>query len=134
DAPPGSGKDAKLVPVVERITAKVEAMAGASGSELSRGGMLTKIEAGKIATTAGTHMVIAPGRLAPPPQAGPHRAPSHLVLTPTPVPALVPGRPPTRSPRARSGSPARSSRRARCTSMPAQSQRCAAAAACFQPA
>ena len=36
-------------------------MAGASGSALSRGGMRTKIEAAKIATTAGTHMVIAPG-------------------------------------------------------------------------
>ena len=37
-------------------------MAGASGSELSRGGMVTKIEAGKIATNAGTHMVIASGQ------------------------------------------------------------------------
>ena len=61
DAPPGAGREAKLVPLVERITPEIEAMAGASGSELSRGGMLTKIEAGKIATTAGTHMVIASG-------------------------------------------------------------------------
>jgi glutamate 5-kinase len=38
-------------------------MAGAAGSELSRGGMQTKIEAGKIATRAGTHMVIASGRV-----------------------------------------------------------------------
>ena len=38
-------------------------MAGAAASELSRGGMRTKIEAGKIATTAGTHMVIASGRV-----------------------------------------------------------------------
>ena len=37
-------------------------MAGAAGSDLSRGGMQTKIEAGKIATTAGAHMVIAPGK------------------------------------------------------------------------
>jgi glutamate 5-kinase len=36
-------------------------MAGAAGSELSRGGMQTKIEAGRIATNAGTHMVIASG-------------------------------------------------------------------------
>src|SRR6185312_1263113 len=50
-----------LVLLIPRITAEIEAMAGASGSELSRGGMLTKIEAGKIATTAGTHMVIASG-------------------------------------------------------------------------
>ena len=51
------------IAVVPRITPEIEAMAGASGSELSRGGMVTKIEAGKIATTAGTHMVIASGRV-----------------------------------------------------------------------
>src|SRR5258705_2856552 len=51
DAPPGDGRDAKLIPLVPRITAEIEAMAGASGSELSRGGMQTKIEAAKIATT-----------------------------------------------------------------------------------
>jgi glutamate 5-kinase len=63
DAPPGGKRDAAFVPLVPRITAEIEAMAGASGSELSRGGMVTKIEAGKIATTAGTHMVIASGRI-----------------------------------------------------------------------
>ena len=41
------------MPLVERITPAIEAMAGAAGSELSRGGMQTKIEAGKIATTGG---------------------------------------------------------------------------------
>ncbi|MGH6770514.1 MAG: glutamate 5-kinase [Xanthobacteraceae bacterium] len=66
DAPPGSKKDAKRIPLVPRITPEVEAMAGAAGSELSRGGMQTKIEAGKIATQAGTHMVIATGRIAHP--------------------------------------------------------------------
>src|SRR5205085_9872274 len=63
DAPPGRGTAAKLIPVVERITAEIEAMAGAAPSELSRGGMQTKIEAAKIATTAGTHMVIASGKI-----------------------------------------------------------------------
>ncbi len=63
DRPPGGADGAKLVPVVARITPEIEAMAGASGSELARGGMLTKIEAGKIATTAGTHMVITSGRI-----------------------------------------------------------------------
>src|SRR2546423_4451393 len=66
DAPPGTSRDAKLVPLVERITPAIEAMAGAAGSELSRGGMQTKIEAGKIATSGGTHMVIASGRVAHP--------------------------------------------------------------------
>jgi len=63
DKPPGENGGAKLVPVVSRITPDIEAMAGASGSELARGGMLTKIEAGKIVTTAGTHMVITSGRV-----------------------------------------------------------------------
>ena len=69
DAPPAGNAAAKLIPLVERITPEIEAMAGAAGSELSRGGMQTKIEAGKIATTGGTHMVIASGRIAHPLQA-----------------------------------------------------------------
>jgi len=63
DAPPQNGANANLIPLVERITPEIESMAGASGSELSRGGMTTKIEAGKIATTGGIHMVIASGRI-----------------------------------------------------------------------
>ncbi len=63
DAPPGKNAKAKRIPQVARITPEIEAMAGAAGSELSRGGMQTKIEAGKIATQAGTHMVIASGRI-----------------------------------------------------------------------
>jgi glutamate 5-kinase len=66
DAPPAGNAAASLVPLVERITPAIEAMAGAAGSELSRGGMVTKIEAGKIATTGGTHMVIASGRVTHP--------------------------------------------------------------------
>ncbi len=62
DAPPGSGTKSNLIPVIPRITPEIEAMAGAAGSELSRGGMKTKIEAAKIATLAGSHMVIASGR------------------------------------------------------------------------
>ncbi|CAL8980078.1 Glutamate 5-kinase [Rhodoplanes serenus] len=62
-APPGADPSARLIPVVECITPEIEAMAGDSASELSKGGMRTKIEAGKIATTAGTHMVIASGRI-----------------------------------------------------------------------
>jgi glutamate 5-kinase len=63
DAPPGSNAGAKLVPLVERITPQIEAMAGVAASETSRGGMITKIEAAKIATTGGTHLVIASGRI-----------------------------------------------------------------------
>lgn len=66
DAPPADNSAAKLIPLVERITPAIEAVAGAAGSHLSRGGMLTKIEAAKIATQGGTHMVIASGRVANP--------------------------------------------------------------------
>ena len=37
------------------------AMAGDSGSELGTGGMITKLQAGRIATDAGCDMVIASG-------------------------------------------------------------------------
>ena len=63
NAPPANDPNAKLIPLVPRITAEIEAMAGGAASELSRGGMRTKIEAAKIATTGGTHMIIADGRV-----------------------------------------------------------------------
>src|SRR6516162_1951287 len=69
DAPPDSHANARHIACVPRITPQIEAMAGAAGSELSRGGMLTKIEAGRIATNAGTHMVIASGVVEHPLQA-----------------------------------------------------------------
>ena len=81
-APPGSHADARLIPVVQRITYEIEAMAGDAGSELSRGGMKTKIEAAKIATSAGTHMVIASGRKLHPLQAIVEGAPCTWFLTP----------------------------------------------------
>lgn len=65
-APPKDDPLAKLIPVVPRISAEIEAMAGGAASELSRGGMRTKIEAAKIATTGGAHMVIADGRVSNP--------------------------------------------------------------------
>jgi glutamate 5-kinase len=68
-APPNVDPKAKLIPVVESVTADIEAMAGVAASELSRGGMTTKIEAAKIATTAGTHMLIANGKIEHPLQA-----------------------------------------------------------------
>jgi glutamate 5-kinase len=62
-APPAQDPTATLIPVVPRIDGTIEAMAGGAASELSRGGMRTKIEAGKIAAAGGTHMVIADGRV-----------------------------------------------------------------------
>jgi glutamate 5-kinase len=82
DKPPAHNSDAKLIPVVARITPDIEAMAGASGSELSRGGMVTKIEAGKIATTAGVHMVIGSGHVMNPLRAIIDGGPCTWFLTP----------------------------------------------------
>jgi glutamate 5-kinase len=82
DKPPVAGSGAKLVPLVERITPEIEAMAGISASDTARGGMVTKIEAGKIATTAGTQMVIASGRVAHPLKRIADGAPCTWFLTP----------------------------------------------------
>jgi len=60
-APPTHDPGAKFIPVVERITPEIEAMAGAAASEFSRGGMRTKLDAGKIATAAGAAMIITAG-------------------------------------------------------------------------
>ena len=62
-APPDKDPTAIFIPKVSHITAEIEAMAGDVGSELSRGGMRTKIEAAKIATAGGAHLVIASGRV-----------------------------------------------------------------------
>ncbi len=60
-ASPAIDPDAKHLAEVAAITPEIEAMAGGAASELSRGGMRTKIEAGKIATHAGTAMIITLG-------------------------------------------------------------------------
>jgi len=62
-APPGSSADARRLDEVRDITPEIEAMAGDVGSELSRGGMVTKIEAAKIAVAGGTDMIIASGKV-----------------------------------------------------------------------
>ena len=65
-APPADNPDAEFVAEVHTIDATIEAMAGSAGTELSRGGMQTKVEAAKIATAAGATMIIASGkRLSP---------------------------------------------------------------------
>jgi glutamate 5-kinase len=61
-APPAKDPSATLIPVIPRITAEIEAMAGGAASEFSRGGMSTKIEAAKIAVAGGVHMLIANGK------------------------------------------------------------------------
>lgn len=61
-APPHLDPNARFLDTIAEITPEIEAMAGGAASELSRGGMRTKIDAGKIATTAGCAMIIASGK------------------------------------------------------------------------
>jgi glutamate 5-kinase len=61
-APPHLNPEARFLDVIPAITPEIEAMAGGAASELSRGGMRTKIDAGKIATSAGCAMIIASGK------------------------------------------------------------------------
>ena len=62
-APPGCGIEGRLMTEVRQITPEIEAMAGSAGSELSRGGMVTKIQAAKIALASGSNMVITSGKI-----------------------------------------------------------------------
>jgi glutamate 5-kinase len=82
-APPGSSASARLIPEVRQITPEIEAMAGGAGTELSRGGMVTKIEAGKIALASGTHMVITSGTVEHPLRALGEGAPCTWLLAPS---------------------------------------------------
>lgn len=60
-ANPKLKSDAKHLDYVEKITPEIEAMAGDAASSLSKGGMITKIMAAKVATEGGCAMAIALG-------------------------------------------------------------------------
>jgi len=61
-ADPCRTPDARLIPQVERIDAEIEHLAGDTPSKLGTGGMVTKIEAARLATASGVTVVIADGR------------------------------------------------------------------------
>ena len=60
-APPAKDPTAKRIEVVHEITPEILGMAGDAGTELSKGGMVTKLEAARIALGAGTDMIITEG-------------------------------------------------------------------------
>ena len=60
-ANPQTHPDAVVVPEVVEITPEIEASAGGVGSARGTGGMATKIQAAKAATSSGIHLVIASG-------------------------------------------------------------------------
>ena len=60
-ADPRKNPDAKLVSLAQAGDEKLEAMAGGAGSQIGRGGMITKVLAAKRAARSGAHTVIASG-------------------------------------------------------------------------
>jgi len=61
-ADPRRDENARFIPEVRELTAEIEAMAGDPGSALGSGGMVTKLQAARIALAAGCRMAIAPGK------------------------------------------------------------------------
>jgi glutamate 5-kinase len=61
-ADPRLDDSASFIEEVTEITPEVEAMAGAANPEMGQGGMVTKLQAGRIALQGGAHMAIADGR------------------------------------------------------------------------
>lgn len=60
-ANPRTNPDAEFIAEVRAITPEIEAYAGGAGSQAGTGGMITKLQAAKIALGAGCHMAIARG-------------------------------------------------------------------------
>lgn len=61
-ADPRRDPDARLIERVERIDEAIEAAAAGGAGARGTGGMTTKVQAARIATGSGTHVVIADGR------------------------------------------------------------------------
>lgn len=62
DANPAENKDAKIIPVVEKIERSLFEIAGGEGSKLGTGGMYTKLTAAQIATEVGIDTIIMNGK------------------------------------------------------------------------
>lgn len=61
-ANPRTDPSARFLPEVRELTSEIEAMAGDPGSAMGSGGMVTKLQAARIALAAGCRMAIAPGK------------------------------------------------------------------------
>lgn len=61
-ADPREDPKAQLVPVVKKIDASIKRLCSDTSSGVGTGGMITKIEAAKLATSSGVHVVIAAGK------------------------------------------------------------------------
>ena len=61
-ADPTSSDDARLIETVDVIDEDIEGAAAGTAGRRGTGGMRTKVEAARIATQSGTHVIIADGR------------------------------------------------------------------------
>jgi len=61
-ADPHRNPEAHLIPLVERVDSEIERLAAGTTSSLAIGGMVTKIEAAKLATASGVTVIVADGR------------------------------------------------------------------------
>ncbi len=61
-ADPRLQADARLIPIVEKIDENIERLASGTTSQTAVGGMITKIEAARLATASGVNVVIADGK------------------------------------------------------------------------
>lgn len=61
DSNPAENKNAKLIPVINKITDDIISRAGGSGTRRGTGGMKTKLNAAEIAGEAGIDMIITNG-------------------------------------------------------------------------
>ena len=84
-ANPQKDPDAVHIPQVNRIDARIRAMADAgSASGMGSGGMISKLEAARIATSAGAHLAILSGKVDDPLQAFDRGARSTIFLATRP--------------------------------------------------
>jgi glutamate 5-kinase len=66
NADPRLHKEARIVEEVRDVSDDIMAMAGEARTDVGRGGMITKLMAGRIAMGAGCNMVIAQGQISRP--------------------------------------------------------------------
>ena len=59
---PNQNNAATHLPQIDHITDDIMAMAGTANAQYASGGMVTKLEAARISTAAGCHMIICDGR------------------------------------------------------------------------
>lgn len=61
DSDPRTNKDSKMLSTVDKVTEELMECAGGAGSSMGTGGMITKLQAARVANEAGVNMILANG-------------------------------------------------------------------------